>query len=180
MFSVGDTVVYRHHVCNIASIREAYFEGRDYFELRTLFEKSLKLFVAVDDAHPPVMRQPMSKQEANELIDSILDADTIDESILHAHGTTLSLAERQVKEEYERRLKSNNSVDLILVIKSAYERTRERENTGKRTTAVDKKFLDLAEGLLYDELSVALGIDREHVGDFVTNRLRQLEAAREC
>lgn len=178
MFSVGDTVVYRHHVCTIVSVREAYFEGRDYFELHTLFEKSLKLFVAVDDAQPPVMRQVMSEREANELIESILDADTIDESILHAHGTTLSLAERQVKEEYERRLKSNDSIDLIPVIKSAYERTRERESSGKRTTAVDKKFLDLAESLLYDELSVALGIDRERVGDVVVDRLRQLEAAR--
>lgn len=178
MFSVGDTVVYRHHVCTIASVRERYFEDRDYFELHTLFEKSLKLYVAVNDAEPPVMRQVMSETAALALIDSILDADTIDEAILHARGTTLSLAERQVKEEYERRLKSNDSYDLIPIIKSAYERTQEREDAGKRTTAVDKKFLDLAEGLLYDELAVALDMNRDEVSDFVAERLSTLEAKR--
>ncbi|WP_172135131.1 CarD family transcriptional regulator [Adlercreutzia sp. ZJ473] len=175
MFAVGDTVVYRHHVCIIARVREAYFEGRDYFELHTLFEKSLKLYVAIGDAVPPVMRAPMEEDAAYELIDSILDAGTIDESILHAHGTTLSLVERQVKEEYERRLKSNDARDLIPVIKSAYERTREREDAGKRTTAVDKKFHDLAESLLYDELAVALKMDREEVDAFVKKRLAALE-----
>ncbi|MDO4291069.1 MAG: CarD family transcriptional regulator [Eggerthellaceae bacterium] len=178
MFSVGDTVVYRHHVCTIAQVREAYFEGRDYFELHTLYEKSLKLYVAVDDAEPPVMREVMTKAEAHALIDSILDAETIDDAILHARGTTLSLAERQVKEEYERRLKSNDSRDLIPIIKSTYERTREREGSGKRTTSVDKKFHDLAEGLLYDELAASLGIDRDQVGGFVSERLNAIEAQR--
>ena len=47
MVSPGDIVVYRHHVCKVAAVREAYFESRDYFELHALFENSLKLFVAV-------------------------------------------------------------------------------------------------------------------------------------
>ena len=40
MVSPGDIVVYRHHVCKVAAVREAYFEGRDYFELHALFENS--------------------------------------------------------------------------------------------------------------------------------------------
>lgn len=178
MFSKGDVVVYRHHVCEIAGVREAYFEGRDYFELHALFEKSLKLYVDVANAEPPTMRQVMGRPEALALIDSIIDVDTIDDSILHARGTTLSLAERQVKEEYERRMKSNDSRDLIPIIKSAYVRTQEREGTGKRTTAVDKKFFELAESLLFDELSCALDMDRDAVGDFVRTRIAELEAKR--
>lgn len=163
MFAPGDTVVYRHHVCTVAGVRKAYFEGRDYFELHTLFEKSLKLFVAVDDAKPPAMRDVMCRAEALKLIDAIPSIEPIDEEILHASGTTLSLAERQVKEEYERRLKKCDPEDLVAIIKSAYTRTQERETTGKRTTAVDKKFFELAENLLCDELSVALDMDREAV-----------------
>lgn len=178
VFSRGDVVVYRHHVCEIADVREKYFEGRDYFELHALFEKALKLYVAVENAEPPTMRPVMGRKEALTLIDSIIDVDTIDDAILHARGTTLSLAERQVKEEYERRMKSNDSRDLIPIIKSAYVRTQEREGTGKRTTAVDKKFFDLAESLLYDELSMALEMEREAVGDFVMTRITELEAAR--
>lgn len=163
MFAPGDTVVYRHHVCTVAGIREAYFEGRDYFELHTLFEKSLKLFVAVEEAKPPALRHVMRRAEALKLIDSIPSIEPIDEEVLHASGTTLSLAERQVKEEYERRLKKCDPEDLVAIIKSAYTRTQERETTGKRTTAVDKKFFELAENLLCDELSAALGTDREAV-----------------
>lgn len=170
MFKLGDTVVYRHHVCTVAGVREAYFEGRDYFELHTLFEKSLKLFVAIDDAKPPVMRHVMQRDEALKLIDSVVDIEPIDEEVLHASGTTLSLAERQIKEEYERRLKKCDPEDLVAVIKSAYVRTQERETSGKRTTAVDKKFFELAESLLCDELAVALDMPREDTRAFLVER----------
>ena len=30
MYACGDTVVYRHHVCEVAALRENYFEGKDY------------------------------------------------------------------------------------------------------------------------------------------------------
>lgn len=72
MFSVGDTVVYRHHVCTIACVREAYFDEKDYFELHTLFEKSLKLYVAIEDAKEPLMRSVMSTDEALALIDFVI------------------------------------------------------------------------------------------------------------
>lgn len=77
MYACGDTVVYRHHVCEVAALRENYFEGKDYLELRALFENSLKLFVAVDEATPDNLRPVMSKRKALALIDSIVDADTI-------------------------------------------------------------------------------------------------------
>ena len=52
MYACGDTVVYRHHVCEVAALRENYFEGKDYLELRALFENSLKLFVASTRPRP--------------------------------------------------------------------------------------------------------------------------------
>lgn len=171
MFSVGDTVVYRHHVCTIASVREAYFEGRDYFELRTLYENSLKLFVAVKDAKAPLMRAVMSRKEALALIDSILEMKSIDEQVQPSPGTTHALAERQAKEVYASYLKQNDPKNLIPIIKSVYEHTAKREKSGRRSTTVDKKFLDLAESLLYNELAVSLGMDREEVGDFVSKRI---------
>ena len=64
MFVPGDTVVCRHHVCSVVAVREAYFEGRDYLELHALFEKSLKLFVAVDEARLPTLRPVMGRAEA--------------------------------------------------------------------------------------------------------------------
>ena len=97
MYACGDTVVYRHHVCEVAALRENYFEGKDYLELRALFENSLKLFVAVDEATPDNLRPVMSKRAALALIDSIVDADTIDENALKPDAPTPTLLERRMR-----------------------------------------------------------------------------------
>ena len=64
MYACGDTVVYRHHVCEVAALRENYFEGKDYLELRALFDNSLKLFVAVDEATPDKLRENIAYLKA--------------------------------------------------------------------------------------------------------------------
>ena len=118
MYACGDTVVYRHHVCEVAALRENYFEGKDYLELRALFENSLKLFVAVDEATPDNLRPIMSKRAALALIDSIVDADTIDENALKPDAPTPTLLERRMKEEYDKRLRTFAPEDLVPIMKS--------------------------------------------------------------
>ena len=176
MLSPGDIVVYRHHVCEVSAVREGYFENKDYFELRALFENSLKLFVAVDDAELPTLRPAMSKKEALALIDSIADVDSIDEEALRPGANTPTLLERRIKEEYDRHLKTFAPEDLIPIMKSVHERTARREGAGRQITATDKKYFDLAEGLLCDELCVSLDIPREHVKEFLVERVEKAEA----
>lgn len=157
-------------------MREAYFEGKDYYELHTLFEGSLKFYIAVADAKEPALRCVMSKQEAMALIDSIPSIQVIDEKELEVvtAGSTRAIAERQLKEEYSRRLSQCSPRDLVVVVKSAYERTRDRETAGKHAIAVDKRFLDLAESLLCDELAVALGMPRDEVPEFLHERVSRI------
>ena len=38
MANVGDTVIFKHHVCTIAEKRENYFDNKDYWELHAVFE----------------------------------------------------------------------------------------------------------------------------------------------
>lgn len=178
MFSAGDTVVYRHHVCKIASIRENYFEGNDYFELHALFENSLKLFVAIKDATPPTLRPIMTRAEALKLIDSIASAEPIDEEALKPGANTPTLLERRIKEEYDKHLKTFSPADLVPIIKSVHERTIRREDAGRQMTATDKKYFDLAENLLCDELSLSLDIPRDEVRDYLVERVRKSEAKR--
>lgn len=175
MFNPGDTVVYRHHVCTVVKIRENYFEGKDYLELHTLYGKAMKLFVAVDEAQPPALRAVMSEKEALALIDSIVDAEAIDESTLPKAGTA-TLAERRIKEEYDKHLKTFAPEDLIPIIKSVHERTTRRENAGRHITSTDKRYFELAEGLLCDELAASLDMDRENVKDFLVERIKEAEA----
>lgn len=176
MLEIGDSVVYRNHVCRVAGVREAYFEGKDYYELHTLFEGSLKFYIAMADAKPPVLRQAMSRKEAMSLIDSIPGIEAIDEKALEAVAvrSTRAIAERQLKEEYSRRLSQCSPRDLVVVVKSAYERTRDRASAGKQAIAVDKRFLDLAESLLCDELAVSLDMPREDVPAFLHDRVSRL------
>ena len=176
MFSPGDTVVYRHHVCEIAAVREAYFDNKDYLELHALFENSLKLFVAIDDAHEPTLRPVMTRKKALDLVDSIAEVEGIDEEALKPSANTPTLLERRVKEEYDKHLKTFAPEDLIPIMKSVHQRTTRRENAGRRITATDKRYFDLAEGLLCDELSVALDIPRDNVKDFLIERVKTAEA----
>lgn len=77
------------------------------------------------------------------------------------------------------RIVSQNVVakDLVPIIKTCHERTITRKECGHQATSVDKKYLDLAEGVLCDELSISLEIPRDQVKDFLVKRIRQMEAA---
>ena len=173
MLSIGEAVVYRHHVCEVVSIREAYFEGRDYYELKAIFEKSLKLFVAIDEAQPPALRPVMTKEEALALIDSIGSAESIDEEALAQGTDTPTLLDRRIKEEYTRRLHTFTPEQLLPIMKFAYERSKSRTDEGRNATATDKKYFELAQNLLRDELSISLGIDRDQVTAFLQERIEQ-------
>ena len=176
MYSCGDIVVYRHHVCEVAALREQYFEGKDYLELRALFENSLKLFVAMDEAEVEALRPVMTKREALALIDSIADAEAIDEEALKPDAPTATLLDRRIRGEYDRHLKTFAPEDLVPIMKSVRAHTALRADSGRQVTATDKKYFDLAEGLLCDELSVSLGIPRDDVKDFLVERVRKAEA----
>lgn len=173
MFSVGDAVVYRHHVCRIASIRKNYYQGNDYLELHALFENSLKLFVSVVEAEPPALRPVMERDKALALIDSIVDIEDIDAAGLIKNADTPALVDRRIKEEYDKRLKSYAPEELLPIMKLAYGRSQERRENGRNATATDKRYFSLAEGLLCDELAVSLGVDREKIGDYLVERIEK-------
>lgn len=179
MFSLGDKVVYRHHVCEVAALRENYFEGKDYLELHALFEKSLKLFVAVDEAKPPALRPVMTREEANDLVDSIIATPALDSDAESSPNDTPALHERRTKELYDKHLKTFTPEDLVVILRSAHDRTESREQEGRSITATDKKYFDLAENLLCDELSVSLDIPREETKDYLFERIHEEEAEAE-
>lgn len=170
MLKPGDTVVYRHHVCTVSKVRKGYYEGKDYFELHALFENSLKLFVACDAAEGPAIRPVMGEGEMLALIDSIAEAPLVGEGDpLPANAT---MQERYAKSSYDTYLKTFSPDDLASIIHSAHARTVKRQQEGHRGMAVDKKYLDLAEGLLADELSVALGVPRDEAQEFLADRIK--------
>lgn len=175
MFSIGDIVVYRHHVCKIAKVRENYFDNEDYFELHTLFENTLKLYIAISKAEPPACRSVMTKEQALALIDKIPFAEPIDEKALAKNAGTSALVERRIKEEYDRRLKSADLEDMLPILKSVHEHCIKREEMGRKITMTDKKYFDTVERMLCDELAVALDIGRDEIKDYLANRVQEIK-----
>lgn len=176
MISLGDKVVYRQHVCEVVAVRENYFEGKDYLELHALFENSLKLFVCIDDAKAPALRPVMEPEQMLSLIDSITAVQPIETVLAENESETPALHERHARELYEERLKTFAPEDLLVILKSAHARTENREQEGRSITATDKKYFEMAEGYLCDELAVSLGIPREEAPEFLANRIRQAQA----
>jgi len=182
MLEVGSTVIYRNHVCVVAEVHERYYEDQDYYELRTVFEGSLKFYLPVSLEGPSVVRPVMTRQEAMRLIGEIpsigaIDGDGIDLAGAAGARTAHSLVERQIKDEYVRRLSECSPRELVVVVKSAYERTRDRESAGKHAMSVDKQFLSLAEKLLCDELAVSLDMPRDEVPGFLREKVSKLAGA---
>ncbi len=186
MFSIGERVVYRHHVCEVAALRSNYYEGKDYLELHALFESSLKLFVAIDEAKPPALRPVMSKDEAQSLIARIGAPAESGDADNRAEGDgsalfdpkasaplTPTILDRQIKEEYDKRMKSFSPEELLPIMQCAYERSMLRNEHGRTATALDTKYFNLALTLLCDELSVSLGIARDEIDDYLDAEVKK-------
>ena len=63
-----------------------------------------------------------------------------------------------------------------MYVVSAYRKKVEREEKKLKFGAVDRRYMERAENLLYGELAVALGIARENVQEFIAQRLRSRDA----
>ena len=55
-------------------------------------------------------------------------------------------------------------------------RKQERLAQGKKTTAMDERYLRLAEENLYSELSLALGVPKEEMEAYITKRMVAMSA----
>ena len=65
--------------------------------------------------------------------------------------------------KYKEAVKSNSPESLVAIIKMIYQRKQKRIAQGKKSTATDAKYFQIAENLLYMELGMALGQPKEEV-----------------
>lgn len=168
MFKKGDYIIYGTvGVCEVTDITTLNMEGakkdRLYYVLCPRYDKSSKLFTPVDN-EKIVMRPILTKEEACELVDEIPEIEA------------LWTANDKMREEmYKEVIKSGSCRELIKIIKALYLRKKARIEQGKKTTSMDERYLKIAEDNLYSELSVPLGIPRENMVDYISDRIGQLE-----
>ena len=164
MYSVGQYVVCGNKgVCTIEDITTLNISGVDkaklYYILKPQYISASTVYVPVENATS--LREVLTREQAERLVEEIPDIMPLKIS-----------NEKMVEQEYRSCMRSNNSTEWVRVIKTIYGRREKRLQAGRKETAVDGRYIKLAEDSLYGELAVALGMDRSQVCAYITDRLR--------
>lgn len=165
MFEIGQYVVKANTgVCRISAITTYRVSSDDdddtlYYNLVPENDRRSVLFVPID-SDKSNMRRIMTTEEASAFVDSISEIDTA------------WIASDRLREQYYKdAIKSNKPEALISIIKNLYLRNREREEHGKKSTAIDDRYSHIAETVLYSELSVALGREVSEIRQYVVETI---------
>lgn len=160
MFAIGDYVMKTSNgVCHIDDITNINMSGVDkdklYYVMTPVEGKKSTLYVSVDTA-PQNIRYALTSDEAMKVIKSIPQIEEVE------------IANDKVREQqYKEAVRSGSPEALVGILKTIYARRKQRENLGKKNTAVDERYFKQAENLLYAEIAFALGKDKEDIGRIV-------------
>ncbi|MBQ8663524.1 MAG: CarD family transcriptional regulator, partial [Eubacterium sp.] len=164
MYQIGEYIVYGSTgVCEVEKIGSLDIPGmspdRIYYTLRPCYEKKSTIFTPVDNTKV-IMRYVISKEEALELIDGILEL-----------GTLTITDEKKREAEYKECFMKCDCRELVKMMNTIHERRQQRLAQGKKVTAKDERYFHMAEENLFGELAIALGIEKNQVKDFIKERV---------
>lgn len=160
MFKVGDLIVYGNAgVCRVVEIGHPPLAGvsddQDYYTLAPYYSENSVIFTPCNNDRV-VMRPIVSKEEADELIRLIPEIDC------------LGISDEKKREDcYKDTIKTCDPKLFVSIIKTIYTRRQQRISEGKRSTASDEKYFQMAEDKLYGELAIALEIEKSSVKDYI-------------
>ncbi len=166
MYQVGDWIFYGNTgACQVTDVSERKLPGMEkemlYYTLRPL-EDSCSISTP---ANGKIFTRPLiTREEAEALIDAIPEIDA-----QAYHNPVL----RQLSEHYEKSLNTHDCLSLIKMTMSIHAKKEAAVSQKKKLGAVDEKFMKRAEDLLFGELSVALGICKAEVADYIARRLAE-------
>ncbi|MGN0160460.1 MAG: CarD family transcriptional regulator [Lachnospiraceae bacterium] len=156
MFSIGDYVVYGNNgICVIKDVAPLDLPGMSadnlYYVLSPVGPKESKIYSPVDN-QKIVMRGVLTKKEAQSILDNI---DSI--------GELDVVNDKMMEQRYKEIIASCDITRLISMIKTIKSKQALRAQTGKKITATDERFLKRAMDSVYDELAMALEMERSEV-----------------
>ena len=166
MYQKGELILYGSTgVCRVTDIIAKKFSRTDpeklYYVLTPLYQSGT---ITTPVENGKVFTRPViSRDEAISLIDEIPHIEA-----RAYHNTNL----QQLESHYKRELESHDCRDLLRLTMSTYRKKQEREQARLKFGAVDRRYMERAEDLLFGELAVALEIERDHVLAFIEERLR--------
>ena len=132
-----------------------------YYLMKPVEDEKEKIYVPVSNSDSR-LRLCLTKEEAWNLIKRIPDI-----------PTAWTNNEKMREQNYKEAVKANDPEALVAIIKMIYQRKEKRLAQGKKCTATDARYFQLAENLLYMELGVALGKPKQEVCrtiiEYITN-----------
>lgn len=165
MYQKGELIIYGGEgVCKVEEIGPITLNGKpsekEYYTLSPLFHDGV-VYTPVDTK--VFMRPVISKKEAQALIKQL---PSIKAEIYENRNL------RFLNEHYQSYLQSHDCADLVQLIKAVYAKKEYVLQKGKKIGQIDEKYMKRAEDALYSELSVALGIERHQVLDYIEKALK--------
>lgn len=167
MFKVGEYVVYGSKgVCQIMDITHLDMSGADkerlYYVLGPIGDTASRIYAPTDN-QKTVMRKVISKEAAERLIEELPEIELL-----------WVPDDKQREAKYKEALKTGDYRSWVSIVKTLYLRQRERLAQGKKITALDERYMRVAENELYSELSLTLEIPKENMEDYIKEKLKNI------
>ena len=163
MFEVGEYVVCGSKgVCVVEKITTLDIAGvdkeRKYYILKPKYQKGSTVYVPVDSPKDS-LRPVIGREEAQRLVDGIPDVPLL-----------IITSEKLSEQIYKECLRSGSCKEWARIIRIIWLRKQERQQAGRKVTAVDARYFQMAEDSLYGELAVALNLSRDEVEDYIAKK----------
>lgn len=165
MFKENDLVMYgKAGVCRITKIGVPDFATAEddalYYFLEPLYRSGT--FYAPVKGKGFTLRAIISGRKAKSLISGIDDMECQEVS-------TVSI--QQLSQHYQSIVDGHKCDELLAMVKSIYAKNAEAAKHNKKLGQIDKRYMKMAEDLLYGELAVALGKEKDELEQLVTEKL---------
>lgn len=165
MYQTGDYVVYgTYGLCRVTNVGTLDMDGvpkdRLYYFLTPETGMHGTVYTPADNVRVS-MRSIMTKDMAVNLIRESADMKALDIT-----------GEKLREEKYKECIRSCDGKEWFRLILTIRDRMRERAEQGKKITALDERYMKLAEEYLYAELAVSLGISRDEVPGYIENIIK--------
>ena len=167
MFKKGEYVVCGNNgICKVADVTTLNMAGtpkdRVYYILKPVYAEASTVYIPVDN-HKVALRAALTEKDVHKLIKKIPNLDLI-----------WVENDKQRELTYKECLKKNSCEDYVRIIKTLYLRKQDRLAKGQKIIGLDERYLKQAEDLLYGELAVALGIEKQGVQAYITEEIEKL------
>ncbi len=180
---VGECVLYRGYgICRICDISPFDFGNgsTDYYVLRSVYDESAVAYVPTDSELVGQMRHVLTKCEVNSVIDRVNDSETNTDD----NDTTAGIIDADAAPSnhwiddgklraaaFGRLIESNDRADILWVIIKLCDHRAELATQRKKLYATDEKVLATALRMIKEEFAFVLGIERDAVVPYITDRL---------